>query len=197
MEFTDLIIRRRSIYNLSASMPITQSDIISLTEQALLQCPTPFNSQAGRIFLLFNQEHHKLWEHTLAVLTSVTPPENFARTQAKIASFSAGAGTILYFIDTEVVAAQQKQSPLYADKFPIWAEQAAGILEYIMWDLLAERGVGASLQHYNPLIDDRVRQTFPHPQFWKLNAQMPFGGIAAPAEEKSYLPLNQRLKIFG
>lgn len=44
MEFTDLIIRRRSIYNLSASMPVTQSDIISLIEQALLQCPTPFNS---------------------------------------------------------------------------------------------------------------------------------------------------------
>ncbi len=34
------------------------------------------------------------------------------------------------------------------------------------------------LQHYNPVIDDAVREMFHLPDSYKLVAQMPFGGIA-------------------
>ena len=35
---------------------------------------------------------------------------------------------------------------------------AAGMLQLAVWTALAEKGLGASLQHYNPLIDDGGRR---------------------------------------
>ncbi|WP_235899137.1 hypothetical protein [Suipraeoptans intestinalis] len=37
-------------------------------------------------------------------------------------------------------------------------------------------GIGASLQHYNPVIDDMVRERYKLPKTYRLVAQMPFGG---------------------
>lgn len=44
-----------------------------------------------------------------------------------------------------------------------------------IWTMLDDMGLGASLQHYNPLIDDEVRRTWQLPAEWMLIAQMPFG----------------------
>ena len=147
--------------------------------------------------LLLGSAHQTLWKITLAALRPLVPPEKFAATQAKIQDFAAGAGTVLFFIDDNVTADFQKRFPLYRDHFSIWAEQAQGMLQYIVWTLLAEHRIGASLQHYNPLIDAKVNRLFHLPSNWRLSAQMPFGKIAAPAEPKTFLPIENRLKIFA
>lgn len=52
--------------------------------------------------------------------------------------------------------------------------------------MLEDTGLGASLQHYNPLIDDEVRKRWSLPREWKLIAQMPFGTPAGePGERRS------------
>ena len=56
--------------------------------------------------------------------------------------------------------------------------------------------MGASLQHYNPLIDDEVKKTFNLPLEWRLVAQMPFGSITKPAGEKSFLPIEERVRVY-
>lgn len=197
MTFEELITRRRSVYALSSELPMPADKISELISLALLQCPTAFNAQSGRIILLFGDENQKLWQLTKDALQKIVPPEQFAKTEEKLNSFAAGAGSVLFFIDDETTSEQQQQFPLYAANFPVWAEQAQGILQYIVWTLLAEHNIGASLQHYNPLIDNAVRQTFEHPASWRLTAQMPFGAIAAPAAPKTFLPIEERLKIFG
>ncbi len=58
-------------------------------------------------------------------------------------------------------------------------------------------GVGANLQHYNPVIDAQVAQTWNVPANWTLRAQLVFGGIGAPAGEKTFAPIDERLKVFG
>ena len=40
----------------------------------------------------------------------------------------------------------------------IWSEQGHGMAEYATWLALTEAGLGATLQHYNPLIDAEVAQ---------------------------------------
>jgi len=70
------------------------------------------------------------------------------------------------------------------------------MLQLVIWTALAEAGVGASLQHYNPLIDKRVKEQWSLPESWQLVAQMPFGGIAGPPGEKEYLPVNERIYVF-
>ena len=58
--------------------------------------------------------------------------------------------------------------------------------QLVVWTGLEAEGLGASLQHYNPLIDDEVKQEWNVPANWKLIAQMPFGNpTAAPGEKNS------------
>ncbi|MCV5410491.1 nitroreductase, partial [Escherichia coli] len=73
-------------------------------------------------------------------------------------SFRAGFGTVLFFEDTDVIKDLQQKFALYADNFPIWSEHATGIAQFAVWTTLAQEKVGASLQHYNPLIDEAVRK---------------------------------------
>ena len=68
--------------------------------------------------------------------------------------------------------------------------------QFAVWTMLADSGLGASLQHYNPLIDEAVRQAFEVPASWRLVAQMPFGAIARLDPPKPRLPTGRVLKVF-
>ena len=87
--------------------------------------------------------------------------------------------------------------PLYADYFADWAEQGIGGAQLAVWVALAQEGIGASLQHYNPLIDELIASEFDLPSNWKLRAQMPFGSIEAPAGEKTFMAEADRFKTFN
>lgn len=197
MDFSKLISQRRSIYNLGSQIPLSQQEIISLVENGLKQCPSAFNSQPGRIVLLFGKHHQQLWRLTSECLKEIITPEQFSKTQEKITSFANAAGTVLFFIDDDVTSELKNKYPTYAANFPLWAEQSEGMLQYIIWSLFAEQEIGASLQHYNPLIDKKVHEAFNVPLNWRLSAEMPFGNIIYPAEEKSFIPIEKRLKIFA
>ena len=64
-------------------------------------------------------------------------------------------------------------------------------------DSLSGEGLGTSLQHYNPLVDEEVKKTWKIPSSWRLLAQMPVGSVESPAPEKSYDPIEERLLVFG
>ncbi len=190
--------KRRSIYALSNQLPVSNDEIVNLVEHAVLHTPSAFNSQSTRIVVLFGEDHKKLWditEETLKVI--VGDDEKFQGTKDKIAGFRAGAGTVLFFEDKGVVRNMQEAAPLYADKFPIWAHQTSAMHQYIIWTALASIDVGANLQHYNPIIDQRVADAWDIADDWALNAQMVFGAIEQPAGEKAFQPIDERMKVFG
>lgn len=191
-----LIEKRRSIYSLGDDEVLSQDEIVNTVQQAVKYCPSSFNSQSARVVVLFGSNHKKLWNIVLSELKKVVPASTLENTEKKIASFAKGYGTILFFEDMDVVKNLQEKFPLYADNFPKWSLQSNGMLEYLVWIALAEQNVGASLQHYNPLIDEEVRKTWKLPQSWMLLAEMPFGNIEAPAGEKSFLPIEDRVKVF-
>ncbi|AWY20648.1 nitroreductase family protein [Moraxella bovis] len=188
---------RRSIYALDKNSPLTSIQIDQIVEHALLHTPSSFNSQSTRLVVLHGSEHEKLWDATTEILRAIVPAENFAPTQDKLNAFKAGAGTVLFFEDTDVVKGLQEQFPAYADNFPIWAGHANAMVQYAIWTTLASANVGANLQHYNPLINDFVASEWDVPSNWQLVAQMVFGGITAPAGEKTFAPVAERLKVFG
>ena len=73
-----------------------------------------------------------------------------------------------------------------------------GILQFVVWTALENEGLGATLQHYNPLITQQVLSTWGLPESWTLIAQLPFGKPTAPAGEKTFAPIEgERLKVFG
>lgn len=190
--------KRRSIYALSDQLSVSNDEIVKLVEHAVLHTPSAFNSQSTRIVVLFGDDHNKLWQITEDTLRDIVDnEEQFAATKQKMDGFKAGAGTIMFFEDHSVVRDMQAAAPLYADKFPIWADQTNAMHQYIIWTTLASIDVGASLQHYNPIIDKKVAEEWNIDEHWELNAQMVFGAIEQPAGDKAFKPVDERMKVFG
>ena len=189
---------RRSIYMLNDQLPTSKDVVVEAISHAVLHTPSAFNSQSSRLVVLFGEDHQKLWQITEDLLRAmINNDEKFKATADKMAMFKAGAGTILFYEDQAVVAGLQAQFPLYAQNFPTWSEHASAMHQYAIWNALASLDIGANLQHYNGVIDEKVAQTWQIDAQWKLVAQMVFGGISAPAGDKQFEPLEKRLKVYG
>ncbi len=189
--------KRRSQYALGRNLPIDRDATTDLIQQAVREAPSAFNSQSTRAVILHGEQSLRFWALAADALRAIVPAEAFAATEKKLDGFAAGAGTVLFFVDTEVTAGLQQQFPLYADNFPVWAEQAGGMAQFAVWTALAEAGVGASLQHYNPLVDEAVRREWGIPASWQLRAQMPFGSNEGGFGEKDYIGDAERFRVFG
>ncbi|MBG8018902.1 nitroreductase family protein [Enterococcus faecium] len=182
--FTDTLKNRRSIYHLGRNVSLSNEELTTLIKEAIKESPTAFNAQSTRAVILFGDAHEKLWEITEEALRPLTPAEAFPNTQNKLAGFKNGYGTVLFFKDTDVVKGLQEQFELYADNFPDWSEQSNGIATANTWVALVDKGLGANLQHYNPVIDEAVAKEWNIPSNWKLRSQLVFGSPETPAGEK-------------
>lgn len=69
-----------------------------------------------------------------------------------------------------------------------------GMLQLSIWTGLRELNIGASLQHYNPVIDSMVKEMFNVDDKWILNAQMPFGNILEEPEAIEKADINKLVK---
>ena len=180
---------RRSQYALGRNLPLAENEVLEIIDNAVKYSPSSFNSQTAHAVVLLGDNHQKLWDITFEELGKFLPNEDAkAATKTKLDGFAAAYGTILFFEDHDVVKGLQEQFPSYADNFPLWSEQSTGIASFAVWNALAEAGVGANIQHYNPVIDERVAKEWNIPTNLVLRAQMPFGEIVgepAPIERKS------------
>ena len=188
-EAKSLYQNRRSVYVLGKNLPISEQEALEIIDNAVKYSPSAFNSQTAHVVVLLGENHQKLWDITFGELEKFLPNEEAkAATKGKIDSFAAAHGTILFFEDHDVVKGLQEQFPAYAENFPIWSEQSTGIASFAVWNALAETGVGANIQHYNPVIDEKVAAEWDIPANLVLRAQMPFGEKlqeAAPIERTS------------
>lgn len=192
-----VIQQRRSIYALSDQITVSENDLTARITDVVKNVPSPFNMQDQRVIILYGDEHKKLWSIVMETLRARVPAEKFAPTEAKINGFAAAAGSILFFENRHAVEALQEQFPSYAANFPVWAAHDQGMVQYGVWLELTELGLGANLQHYNPIIDDEVKATWNVPEGWDLKAQMVFGKIEAEAGDKSFLDIDERVRVEG
>lgn len=195
-EFIKTLKKRRSIYSLTNDVPISKEQISEILKHAIKHSPSAFNSQSSRAIILFENHHFQLWDIVEGTLRTIVPQEDFSRISAKIDTFRKGLGSILFFEDVDVINCYEKEYPLYAKNFSDWAEQSTGIAQFAVWTSLANENIGASLQHYNPLIDNKVKETWNLPDAWILKAQMPFGGIESMPNEKEFISDEERIRIF-
>lgn len=197
MSFLDKIKQRRTIYAIGKNLSVDQKAIEETIQEAVRHSPSSFNSQTSRVVTLFGESHTQFWNIVRETLRQIVPAEAFAGTDAKISSFAAGFGTALFYEDQATVKALQEQFALYADNFPVWSEHSTAIAQFAVWTALAEQNIGASLQHYNPIVDAEVAAKFNIPESWKLRAQLVFGSIEAPAGDKTFIDDSERFKTFN
>ena len=188
MEFVNALKKRRTYYSINRSLPVSEEKIIETVQEVTEATPDAFNMKSARVVIAIGQKQDALWDTVYDAFEGKVAHE-------KIDSFKSGAGTVLYFIDENVVKGMQEQFAAYADNFPKWANHANGMLQSNVWTALRQLGVGASLQHYNPVIDKAVRKLFDLPENWILVAEMPFGGIVSEPDAKPSENISERVLI--
>ena len=188
MKFIKDLEKRRSYYHINREVPVGEEEIISVIRKITEATPDAFDMKSARAVVVLGSGQDALWDAVHDAFAGKLSRE-------KADSFKNGFGTVLYFIDEDIVASLQKQYPGYAENFPKWANQANGMLQSNIWTALRQLGVGASLQHYNPVIDDTIKKLFELPDSWTLIAQMPFGGIGAEPEPKQPEDISRRVLI--
>ncbi|MGM0435773.1 MAG: nitroreductase family protein [Bacillota bacterium] len=194
--FIDTIKERRSYYALESSSPISDDEIQSIVEETIKYSPSAFNSQSAVAVLALGDSHNRVWNIVMDKVKPETTEEQWPKSKKKLESFKAAYGTVLFFENDEVTKGLQDSIPLYADRFAQWAEHSQGMAEFNVWTALEEAGLGASLQHYNPLIDDDIKALFDLPDHFRLIAQMPFGKPAGEPGNKDFKPISERVKVF-
>jgi len=194
--FFTAVADRRSYYGISKESVVSDDRLKEIIEHAVKHTPSAFNSQSARVVLLLENQHDKLWDIAKEALRKIVPADKFSETEDKINSFKSGYGTVLFFEDNSVVESLQQQFALYKDNFPIWSQQSSGMHQFVIWTALEIEGLGASLQHYNELIENDVKKEWNIPENWKLIGQMPFGKPTSEPNEKEFKPLEDRIKVF-
>lgn len=195
--FLDAVKLRRTSYSITKKSNISDDRILEIVNEAVLHTPSAFNCQSGRAVVLFGEQHDRLWEIVKEELRKIVPADKFQPTEDKVNNtFKCGYGSIMFFEDMDVIKKLQEQFPTYKDAFRMFSDHGTGMLQYVIWTALATEGLGASLQHYNPVIDDAIKKEWNLPQSWRAVAQMPFGVSSAPAGDKEFAPLEERVKIF-
>lgn len=188
MSIIDSLKKRRTHYDIKKELPISQDQLIQLVQEVTELVPDSLNMKSARVVIALNDKQDELWDTIYDAFGGKVERE-------KIDSFKAGHGTILFFYDKDVVENMSDTYPFAKDKFPTWSMQANAMLQLAIWSALKEKNIGASLQHYNPVIDEPVRALFDLPQNWVLNAQMPFGAIGSEPEAKEKEDISQRVIV--
>jgi uncharacterized protein len=197
MSFMEAVKGRRTYYALSKEQVVTEDRIQEIVNEAVKYVPSAFNSQSARVVVLFGEQHNRLWDIVKAELKKIVPAEGFQATEEKInGAFRSGYGSLLYFEDMNVVEGLQQQFPAYKDNFPVWSNQSSGMLQFTIWTALEMEGLGVSLQHYNPVIDDAIKAMWHIPASWRLIAQMPFGKPLSQPGQKEFQSVEERVKIY-
>ncbi|MDD6373865.1 MAG: nitroreductase family protein [Bifidobacteriaceae bacterium] len=179
---------RRSIYALGKDIPASDDEVIDFIRRTTELVPDAFNMKSQRVVVVLGEKQDALWDTVYDVFGGKVARE-------KIDGFKAAHGTVLYFYDDAVINAMQEKVPAYAQNFPIWALQSNGMLQFSVWTGLRAMGIGANLQHYNPVIDDAVKKMFGLPDTYVLLAQMPFGSIKALPDPKPAEDVDRRVTI--
>ena len=111
MGITESLKKRRSYYSLTKELPVGEEVAVNLIKELTELVPDAFNMKSSRVVIALGQKQQLLWDTIYDVFEKKVP-------RAKIDSFSAGAGTVLFFYDNDVVAGLQERFPRYAENFP-------------------------------------------------------------------------------
>ena len=196
--FMDAVANRRSYYALNNNRLVDEQQVCEIVRRTLETAPSPFNVQSARIVVLGYSAHLEFWDIVEHCLRPIVAEGRLEATRKKLkTSFRAGCGTILFYEDMASHEELRQKFPLYADKVDSFVLQSSGMHQFIIWTALEDLGYGASLQHYNPIIDEEVARRWAIPSTWQLIAQMPYGTpLHIPENRVQTSPADERMWVF-
>ncbi|OLR64682.1 nitroreductase family protein [Peptoniphilus porci] len=188
-DYIEIIKKRRSYYDLSEDVPLSNEEIKYLIEDVLNTTPSHMNSQTTRVVLLFDEKSKDFWKRVNETYDNKINEEKFH-------GFYHAKGTALIFIDKDEIKEQEKNIPLYKEYFETWGQHSAAMVQLNIWQALRDEEIGASNQHYNPHIDSWVKDLYEIPDSWELIAEIPFGKIQEEPEKIDKKSIDEILKVI-
>lgn len=196
-KFTEAIKNRRTVYHLSKKPILSDPQIVQLVQQAVREAPSSFNVQSSRVVILLGKQHDNYWNKIVPdALYAQSGERAVNASKSKLEGFEAGIGTILFFEDENLIEQQEEAFPQYAAGFKPWSKHASGMAQIFTWTLLEAEGYGANLQHYGNLTGDILKKVYSLPESYQLQSEMVFGYPESPAGEKTYVPDEERVRVF-
>lgn len=180
--------KRRTYYNINGESPVSEEKVVETIKELTELVPDAFNMKSQRVVVALGDKHKELWDGVYDAFDGQVSRE-------KLDSFKVGVGTVLFFYDNKTVQTMREKYSLYEAQFEKWALQSNGMLQISVWSALEELGFGASLQHYNPVIDEMVRKMFDVDEDYIMLGQIVFGGIEADADPKDGEDIGKRFKL--
>lgn len=155
--------------------------------------PSAVNSQSTRWVVVSGEKNTALWDLIDETQKGVLPDEAYAFFSTVFQQAKNGVGTILLFESREAVTSM----PVSPERAELYKENNHGIASFATWLLLTELGLGTSLQHFNvgyeQGYDKSVRELLGLSDDWEMLAQMPFGSIETPADDKPKMSAEDRV----
>lgn len=196
VSFVEQLKKRRSIYDLGKKVHFSQAYIAELIQESVRCCPSAYNSQSTRIVVLFGDSHQQFWDIVKEVQRKNVAAHIFEGAALKVDQCADAFGTVLFYEDQQVIQQLQKKVPFSAEDFPVWSEQTSGMAQFAVWTSIADAGMGASLQHYNPHIDQAIANFLGINEHWLLRAQLVFGSVEGNAPEREEPEDQERFRIY-
>jgi len=196
---------RRSYYGLSDASPISDEKVLEIITEAVKHSPTAFNNQSTAVIYVHGEKHQQVWDLIVEKLTVAYAGNDYAldRLNTMTALFKKAHGTIIFFEDDKIIKELAEKFAAFASSFPLWQENAAGMLQFVVWTALEAEGLGASLQHHggSPVANKALLELFNLPETWRSTAMMPIGTPVGPPgnpdRAKTFDNLEQRIRVFA
>lgn len=189
MEYTEIIRERRSVYDLTDDVDISNEELKYFFEDILTYSPSSMNSQSTKIVLLLDEAGRNFWNKVKENARGNVNEEKFK-------GFINAKGTALIFYDGDIVSKLEEKFPSLKENFIRWAYENCAVVYTNIWNGLVSLNLGANLEHFNPFIESWVNDFYKLPKNFKLVAQMPFGGIISKPEEKKKLSIDEMFRMF-
>jgi len=195
MDFLKTIKQRRTNFNIDSEITVSDETLIEDIKTIVYHAPSPFNTQHQSVVIALGDTHRAVWDAIIENVKASTSKKRFETLKGKIEGFKKGYGTVLFYDDVTHIRDYQERFAKVKDRFETWMHQAQGMVQINVWNLLASYGLAASLQHYNPSIDDDMKALFNTGDEMILRAQMPFGVPSGDVKTKDFKPIEQRVLI--
>lgn len=93
-QYLQFIRQRRTYYSLCDASPVPDSKIIETVQDVLRNTPSSLNGRTSRIVVLLRDEHRKLWDMALDILSTLLPEEQWVIYEKKLKDRKAAHGTV-------------------------------------------------------------------------------------------------------
>ena len=128
---TDVLKRRRSIYALNRQLPVSEDEVLDLIKEATELVPDAFNMKSQRVIVVLGDKQDTLWDGIYDAFGGKVA-------RAKIDSFKAAYGTILYFIDDNTVCRKNSRGmqkiSLYGHSRPMACCRSISGQDLLNWE---------------------------------------------------------------